>query len=482
MLAELHYWAALPEIVILAAASAILLIDLFVPDDRRYISYWLTQLTLLLATCITLTTLRMDSIKGYHGLIVDDMLADLLRIACFVAVSLMLFYSRAYLAARNLFRGDVFVLTLFALLGMQVMITGANFLTLYLGLELMSLSLYALVASPRDHPRSSEAAMKYFVLGALASGMLLYGLSMIYGATGSLDLDTVARVVYGRQGSSLLLTFGLVFVVSGLAFKLAVVPYHMWVPDVYDGAPTAVTLLIGTAPKIAAFAMTLRILSGALQCAQVDWQGMLIILCVLSMVLGNLIAISQTNIKRMLAYSTIANMGYMLLGLLTANRYGFAAAMFYTVSYVLTSLASFGIVLLLSRQGFESDQLDDFKGLNQRSPWWAFIMLLVMFSLAGLPPTIGFYAKFMVIEAAVNDGFVWLAVIAVMTSLIGAFYYLRIVKLMYFDDPVETLPIVVRGDTWIALSANGLLLLVLGVLPQQLIGLCAIALAQSNFQ
>ena len=370
---------------------------------------------------------------------------------------------------------------LFALLGMQVMITGNNFLTLYLGLELMSLSLYALVASPRDHPRSSEAAMKYFVLGALASGMLLYGLSMIYGATGSLDLDSVARAIYGRRGSSLLLTFGLVFVVSGLAFKLAVVPYHMWVPDVYDGAPTAVTLLIGTAPKIAAFAMTLRILSGALQGSALDWQGMLIVLCVLSMVVGNLIAIAQTNIKRMLAYSTIANMGYMLLGFLTANRYGFAAAMFYTISYTLTSLAAFGGVMLLSRKGFESDQLDDFKGLNQRSPWWAFIMLLVMFSLAGLPPTIGFYAKFMVIEAAINEGFVWLAVVAVITSLIGAFYYLRIVKLMYFDDPVETLPIVVRGDTWLALSANGLLLLLLGILPQQLIGLCAIALTQSNF-
>jgi NADH-quinone oxidoreductase subunit N len=343
------------------------------------------------------------------------------------------------------------------------------------------LSLYSLVASPRDHPRSSEAAMKYFVLGALASGMLLYGLSMVYGATGSLDLDTVAKAIYTRQESSVLLTFGLVFIVSGLAFKLAVVPYHMWVPDVYDGAPTAITILIGTAPKLAAFAMTLRILSGALQGAAIDWQGMLIILCVLSMVLGNLVAIAQTNIKRMLAYSTIANMGYMLLGFLTANRYGFSAAMFYTVSYVLTSLASFGIVLLLSRQGFESDQLDDFKGLNQRSPWWAFIMLLVMFSLAGLPPTIGFYAKFMVIEAAINDGFVWLAVIAVLMSVIGAFYYLRIVKLMYFDDPVETMPIVVRGDTWVALSANGLLLLILGVLPQQLMGLCAIALTQSNF-
>ena len=481
MLAQLNYWAALPEIVILTAASLILLIDLFVPDERRHVSYWLTQLTLLVAACVTVRTLRADVIHGYHGLIVDDMLADFLRIACFASVSLMLFYSRSYMVARGLFRGEVFVLTLFALLGMQVMITGSNFLTLYLGLELMSLSLYALVASPRDHPRSSEAAMKYFVLGALASGMLLYGLSMVYGATGSLDLDTVARTIYRHQGSSTLLTFGLVFVVSGLAFKLAVVPYHMWVPDVYDGAPTSMTLLIGTAPKIAAFAMTLRILSGALQGAAIDWQGMLIVLCVLSMVVGNLIAIAQTNIKRMLAYSTIANMGYMLLGFLTANRYGFSAAMFYTVSYALTSLASFGVVMLLSREGFESDRLDDFKGLNQRAPWWALIMLLVMFSLAGLPPTIGFYAKFMVIESAVNEGFVWLAVIAVVTSLIGAFYYLRIVKLMYFDDPVETSPIVVRGDTAVALSLNGLLLLLLGILPQWLISLCTIALTQSNF-
>ncbi|HSQ80709.1 MAG TPA: NADH-quinone oxidoreductase subunit N, partial [Casimicrobiaceae bacterium] len=287
--------------------------------------------------------------------------------------------------------------------------------------------------------------------------------------------------IYTRHGSPALLMLGLVFVVAGLAFKLAVVPFHMWVPDVYEGAPTPVTVLIGTAPKIAAFAMALRLLSQGLQGASFDWQGMLIVLSVLSMVLGNLIAISQTNIKRMLAYSTIANMGYMLLGFLTANRYGFSAAMFYVVTYALTSLASFGVVMLLSRQGFESDRLEDFKGLNQRSPWWAFIMLLVMFSLAGLPPTVGFYAKFMVIEAAVNDGFVWLAVIAVMTSLVGAFYYLRIVKLMYFEDPVETLPIVVRGDTQLVLSVNGLLLLVLGILPQQLIVLCTVALAQSNF-
>jgi NADH-quinone oxidoreductase subunit N len=481
MFTELNALAALPEIVVLAAAASILLIDLFVPDDRRHVSYWLTQLALLVATCVTLTTLRLDAVRAYHDLIVDDMLADFLRIGCFVAVSLILFYSRSYLIARGMFRGEVFVLMLFALLGMQVMITGNNFLTLYLGLELMSLSLYALVASRRDHAQSTEAAMKYFVLGALASGMLLYGMSMIYGTTGSLDLGQVAHAIDTRHSNPALLMLGLVFVVAGLAFKLAVVPFHMWVPDVYEGAPTPVTVLIGTAPKIAAFAMALRLLSQGLQGASFDWQGMLIVLSVLSMVLGNLIAISQTNIKRMLAYSTIANMGYMLLGFLTANRYGFSAAMFYVVTYALTSLASFGIVMLLSRQGFESDRLDDFKGLNQRSPWWAFMMLLVMFSLAGLPPTVGFYAKFMVIEAAVNDGFVWLAVIAVMTSLIGAFYYLRIVKLMYFDDPVETLPIVVRGDTQLVLSVNGLLLLVLGILPQQLIVLCTVALAQSNF-
>ena len=279
----------------------------------------------------------------------------------------------------------------------------------------------------------------------------------------------------------MLLTFGLVFVVSGIAFKLGAAPYHMWVPDVYQGAPTAITLLIGTAPKLAAFALTLRLLSGALQGSAFDWQGMLIVLSLLSMVLGNLIAIAQTNIKRMLAYSTIANMGFMLLGFLAADLNGFSAAMFYTITYVFTSLASFGIIMLLSRAGFECEQLDDFKGLNQRSPWFAFIMLLVMFSLAGLPPTVGFYAKFSVIEAAVNAGFVWLAVAAVVASLVGAFYYLRVVKLMYFDDAVDRSPLDTRGDARVLLSTNGVLLLLLGILPQPLMGLCVIALTQSRF-
>jgi len=478
---SLNLLPVLPEVVVLTAASLILMIDLFVGDQRRHVTYWLTQLALLIAACVTFKTMQLDAVKAFHNMVVDDMLADFLRIASFVAVSLMLFYSRSYLAARGLFRGETFVLTLFALLGMQVMIAGNNFLSLYLGLELMSLSLYALVALQREQAAASEAAMKYFVLGALASGMLLYGLSMIYSATGSLDIDRVGRSILAGQGNALLLTFGLVFVVSGIAFKLGVVPYHMWVPDVYHGAPTAVTLLIGSAPELAGFALALRLLSGALQGLAIDWQGMLIVLSLLSMVLGNLIAIAQTNVKRLLAYSAIANMGFMLLGFLAADLNGFSAAMFYTIVYVLTSLASFGVILLLSRAGFEFDQLDDFRGLNQRSPWWAFIMLLTMFSLTGIPPLVGFYAKFTVIEAAINAGFVWLAVVAVMSSLIGAYYYLRVVKLMYFDDPIDRTPIEARADAQTLLSVNGLLLLLLGILPQPLMGLCVIALTQSNF-
>jgi NADH-quinone oxidoreductase subunit N len=480
---SLNLLPVLPEVVVLTAASLILMIDLFVGDQRRHVTYWLTQLSLLLAAGVTFNVniMQLATTKVFYNMVVDDMLADVLRIASFVAVSLMLFYSRSYLVARGLFRGETFVLILFALLGMQVMITGNNFLTLYLGLELMSLSLYSLVALQREQAAASEAAMKYFVLGALASGMLLYGLSMIYGATGTLDIDRVGRSVLGGQGNALLLTFGLVFVVSGIAFKLGVVPYHMWVPDVYHGAPTAITLLIGSAPELAGFALALRLLSGALQGLAIDWQGMLIVLSLLSMVLGNLIAIAQTNIKRLLAYSAIANMGFMLLGFLAADVNGFSAAMFYTIVYVLMSLVAFGIVLLLSRAGFECDQLDDFKGLNQRSPWWAFIMLLTMFSLTGIPPLVGFYAKFTVIEAAVNQGFVWLAVVAVLSSLIGAFYYLRVVKIMYFDDPLDRTPLDARGDTRFLLSANGLLLLGLGILPQPLMELCISALTRSNF-
>ena len=478
---NLNLAPVMPEVVLLASACAILVIDLFLPDDRRGVSYWLTQAALLGTAWLVLATAHAASSKAFGNMVVDDMLSDLLELAALLSVSAGLFYGRQYFTVRGLFRGETFVLTMFATLGMMVMISANHFLLLYLGLELMSLSLYALVALHRTQASAAEAAMKYFVLGAMASGLFLYGTSMIYGATGSFDIDLVMQSTLGGSGNRILLVFGLVFALSGIAFKLGAVPYHMWVPDVYQGAPTPVTLLIGTAPKLAAFALTIRVLAGALAGIEFDWQGMLVVLSLLSMIIGNVIAIAQTNVKRMLAYSTIANMGYMLMGFLAADLNGLSAALFYAITYVLTSLASFGVILLLSREGFECDQLDDFRGLNQRSPWWAFIMLLVMFSLAGIPPTVGFYAKFAVIEAAVNAQLVWLAVAAVLTSLVGAFYYLRIVKLMYFDEPVDRSAIEARGDARAILSANGLALLVLGILPQPLMGLCVVALTQSRF-
>jgi len=470
----------LPEIALLCGACAILLADLFLEDARRHLSFWATHAVLAVAAWLALATMQVRPATAFSGMVVDDMLSGTLKFMACVTVSLMLFYSRGYCAARGLFRGESFVLTLFALLGMMVMIAAGSFVTLYLGLELLALSLYAMVAMYRTSNAASEAAMKYFVLGALASGMLLYGMSMVYGATGSLGIAEVATALAAGGGNRTILLFGLVFVVSGVAFKLGAVPYHMWVPDVYDGAPTAVTLLIGTAPKLAAFVFMLRLLGVALGSLWFDWQGMLIVLAVMSMVLGNVVAIAQTNIKRMLAYSSIENMGFMLMGFLAANPTGYSAAMFYAVTYVLTSLASFGMIMLLSREGFEADRLEDFRGLNQRSPWWAFVMLLVMFSLAGVPPTVGFYAKFTVIQAAVDAGFVWLAVVAVMASLVGAFYYLRVVKLMYFDDATDTAPIEARADSRALLSVNGLALLLFGMLPQPLLGVCVVALANSG--
>ena len=474
-----NFGAALPEIVLASAACVILVVDLFVPDSRRQISYWLTQLTLLAAAYLTLVSPDDTPLRAFGNMYVTDKLADVLKLFAYIAVSLTLFYSRGYLAARGLFRGETFVLMLTALLGMMVMISANSFVTLYLGLELMSLSLYAMVALQRESERAVEASMKYFVLGALASGFLLYGMSMLYGATGTLEITGVADAIVNAHSNRVILVFGLVFVVSSIAFKLGAVPYHMWIPDVYDGAPTAVTLFIGSAPKLAAFAFAMRLLVGSLSALAFDWQGMLLVLSLLSMLFGNIIAIAQSSIKRMLAYSTIANMGFMLMGFLGATNDAYSAAMFYTVTYVLTTLVGFGVVLLLSREGFEADRLDDFKGLNQRSPWYAFMMLLAMFSLAGVPPTVGFYAKFSVIAAAVHIGLVWLAVVAVLASLVGAFYYLRVVKLMYFDDPVDKLPITARWDTRVLLSVNGLALLLLGVIPQSLMGWCALALIHS---
>ena len=481
---EFSLYPVLPEVVLLAAVSLLLVIDLFIHDDNRHVTYWLTQLTLLACAALTLATFRAQPVHVFSNMVVDDWMSDVLKFTSYITVSLMLFFSRDHLKARGLFRGEFFGLTLFALLGVMVQISANSLLILYLGLELMSLSLYAMVAMHRDRRECSEAAMKYFVLGALASGLLLYGMSMIYGATGTLDLNGVFTAIIQGKANTSLLVFGLVFLVSGVAFKLGAVPYHMWVPDVYDGAPTPVTLLIGTAPKLAAFAFVMRLLVSGLQPLVGDWHAMLLILSVLSMVIGNLTAIAQTNLKRMLAYSTIANMGFMLLGFVAGISrqdplIGYAASMFYAIAYALTTVASFGAILLLSRNGFEADKLDDLKGLNQRNPWYAFIVMLVMFSLAGVPLTIGFFAKLTVIESIIGVGYYWLAVVAVLTSLIGAFYYLRIVKLMYFDEPLDTNAITVRGDAHFMFSVNGLALLVLGCVPQPLLALCYKALHAS---
>jgi len=486
---------AYPEIFLLAAGCAVLVIDLFLSEDARWVSYALSLASLVM--CAVLTAGVTFKTGGQHattfnGMFVLDPMATALKMFTYLAVTACLVYSRTYLADRGLYRGEYFVLVLFATLGMMVMISANHFLTLYLGLELMSLCLYALVALNRDSAVSTEAAMKYFVLGALASGLLLYGMSMIYGATGTLQIDEVAsRVVRLLQADppakSAVLAFGLVFIVSGLAFKVGVVPFHMWIPDVYHGAPSSVTLFVSTGPKLAAFAMAIRLLVNALQPLAGEtlqfpsgWQDMLVILSVLSMAIGNLAAIAQSNIKRMLAYSTISHMGFMLLGLLSGIVGGnalsaaeaWSSAMFYAVVYVLMSLGAFGMVLLLSRAGFEAERIDDFRGLNARSPWFAFVMLLLMFSLAGIPPTVGFYAKLAVLQAVLGAGKVWLAVVAVLFALVGAFYYIRIVKLMYFDEPAETAPVRARPDIGILLSANGLAVLALGILPQPLMQVC----------
>lgn len=489
---ELNLTPLYPEIFLLIATSAILLIDLFLAEGKRHITYVLTLATL--AGCTVLSIVDFNSgatTYSMHNMFVSDPMSNLLKIFSYVAVALTLIYSRQYVGERGMLSGSLggefYVLALFSLLGQMVMISGNNFLIIYLGLELMSLSLYALVALRRNSSVSTEAAMKYFILGALSSGFLLYGISMLYGATGSLDLLEVAKVTGSGTVNKTVLVFGVVFVVAGLAFKLGAVPFHMWVPDVYQGAPTAVTLLLGGAPKLATFAICIRLLVEGLLPLAFDWQQMLTVLAVLSMAIGNITAIVQTNLKRMLAYSTIAQMGFMLLGLMsgvvdgnafgTANAY--SSALFYSIAYVLTTLASFGVIMLLARAGFEAENIDDFKGLNERSPWFAFVMLVLMFSLTGIPPTIGFYAKLSVLQAVLGAGQVWLAVLAVLLSLVGAFYYLRVVKVMYFDDPIDTTRIVANRDMSVTLSINGLAVLVLGILPGPLMTVCATAIAKT---
>jgi len=473
---------ALPELFLLALACTVLVVDVYLKDTSRHVTYMLSQ-TGLIVTLIIISQYTPQSREiAFNGLFVGDMLSSVLKYSVVLLVAMVFVYSRRYLQDRNIFKGEFYVLGLFGLLGMMVMISANHLLSMYLGLELLSLSLYAMVAFDRENKNASEAAMKYFVLGAIASGMLLYGMSMVYGMTGSLNIVEIGVALDklsadSMQGNNIVLVFGLVFIVIGLAFKLGAVPFHMWIPDVYHGSPTTVTSYIASAPKVAGFAMIIRLLVEGMGSLQTDWQGMLIILAVLSMIIGNVIAIAQTNLKRMLAYSTISHVGFILLGILAGNPEGYSAAMFYTLVYALMSLGGFGVIMLLARKGYEADELNDLKGLNQRSPWYAFMMLIVIFSMAGVPPTVGFWAKLAVLKAVVNIDMLWLALVAVFFSIIGIFYYLRVIKLMYFDEPEDTTEISCSRDMQMALSANGLSILFLGVYPAALMSLCIAAFA-----
>ena len=486
-----------PEIFLLIATSALLLIDMFLPAAKRNITYVLSLL--ILAGCALLTVGDFNAgatVYTFNNMFVSDPMSHLLKLFSYGAVAMTLIYSRSYATDRTMLSGNLggefYVLALFALLGQMIMISANSMLIIYLGLELMSLSLYALIALRRDNAKATEAAMKYFILGALASGFMLYGISMLYGATGTLDLGELRLALENGSANGTIMIFGLVFLVAGLAFKLGVVPFHMWVPDVYQGSPTAVTLLLGAAPKLAAFAITFRLLAEGLLPMARDWQQMLMLLAVASLAIGNFTAIAQTNLKRMLAYSTIAQMGFVLLGLMagtvtgegnTLNAAGAAAAygsaMYYVATYVFTTLGTFGVIMLLARSGFEAEELADFKGLAKRSPIFALIMTAFMFSLAGVPPLVGFMAKYSVLALLLGAGHLWLTIAAVLFSLIGAFYYLRVVKTMWFDEPADSNALVVHGDMRVVLALNGVLVLVLGVMPNSILAVCANAITKT---
>ena len=471
----------LPEIVLLSLAGLILIADLFVARNQKWFTYACGIGALLwTALYVFVPFTPVGSLAretAFSGLFVADGVSTVLKLAMLLSAALALAYSWTYLKKHNLDNGEFVALVLFGTLGMMVIASAASMLTAYLGLELLSLSMYALVALKRDDKIATEAAMKYFVLGALASGLLLFGMSIVYGATGTISLSGISAAL--AKANTTAVALGLIFIAAGVAFKLGVVPFHMWVPDVYTGAPTAVTLILATAPKIAAFALAYRLFGTGLTPASEDWSIILAVIATLSIVLGNLIAVAQTNIKRMLAYSAIANMGFLLLGFVGGGKDGYAAALFYAVAYAITGLVSFGILVLLSGRGVEIENISDLKGLNERSPWYSFMMLLAMFSLAGIPPTVGFWAKLSVLEAVVGAGYTWIAVIAVLASLVGAFYYLRVVRVMYFSEPEEgAIALPSRGET-VLISANALAILLLGALPSLLLSLCAKALQAS---
>jgi len=455
----------LPEVFVLSIDMFVLMTDLFIKPSSRWIIFILSQLTLLGGAYLTSQHFNHETQFAFSNMFVRDGLADLLKMMSYMGTSLIFFYSRSYMKDRNLYRGEYFSLVLFALLGMMIMISSHNMLLVYMGLELLSLCLYSLTALDRDNQKATESAIKYFVLGALASGLLLYGMSMIYGATSSLDLSVIAASLLNHPMDHAILVLGLVFVVAGLAFKLGAVPFQMWVPDVYEGSPSSIAMLISSVPKLAAFAITLRLLGDGLQSMMVDWKQMMLIMAILSIGIGNITAIAQTNIKRMYAYSTISHIGFILFGLMSGSLNGYASSLFYVVSYMFMTLVSFAVLMMMSSKNFDCQTLEDFKGLNKRNPWYAFLMLITMLSMAGIPPTIGFYAKFMVLQAAFDAGFAGFVVYAVLMALVGMFYYMRIVKLMYFDEPKLKNNIEVPIDMQWILSTNALALLAIGLVP-----------------
>lgn len=466
---------ASPEIMLLALTCIVLVIDVMQKQGSRVMTYALTQLSLLITLATVFITRADKTILTFSDGYIQDQLGFYLKVFILIITMVAMVYSRDYLRQRDMERGEYYLLSLFATLGMLIMVSAYSMLNIYLGLELLSLSLYAMVAFDRNSSRASEAAMKYFVLGAIASGMLLYGMSILYGLTGTLNINEInALLQQTGSGISKAQVFALIFIVVALAFKLGAVPFHMWVPDVYHGAPTSVTLFIGAAPKLAAFAMIMRLLVSGMGSLHEHWQGMLIVLAVLSIGIGNIVAIAQTNIKRMLAYSTISHVGFIILGVLAGTSEGYAAAMFYTIIYAFMSLGAFGVILLLSRKGFEAEEISDFSGMGRTHPWFAIIMLLLLLSMVGVPPFAGFYAKLVVLKSIISVDLTWLAIYAVIMSVVGAYYYLRVLKVMYFDDADETADhsLSTGLDTKVVLSANGLLMLAVGIMPGPLLAWC----------
>lgn len=468
----------LPEIILLITAVVALIADLFVPQREKALTYSLVQGGLVISALSLMVHFNAPSITSFNGLAIDDNITRLLELAIHGIVFFAFIYARPYIAGRGIARGEYYILGLFSTIGMLVLVSAHSLLTIYLGLELLSLPLYAMVALKRDDVKATEAAMKYFIMGAIASGMMLYGMSMFYGATGYLDLSQIAKAISAMPAEkTLILIFGLVFILVGIGFKFAAAPFHMWAPDVYVGAPTSVTLFLGSAPKLAALAMTLRLLAMTMGPLLAQWQQVLIVMAVLSMGLGNLLAIAQSNIKRMLAYSAIAHIGYLLLGVISGTAEGYSASLFYVLMYAIMSVGAFGMITILSYNGFEAENIEDFRGLNQRNPWLAGMMLIILFSMAGVPPTVGFLAKLFVIKSLISANLLWLAAVAMGFAIIGVFYYIRVVKVMYFEEPIQKEAVVCSKGLQVAISINGLILLAFGILPGAILQACMTAIS-----